>query len=51
MIKVVERLGIQGTYLNIIKAASNKSVANKEGQTKYPWLELQGQSVKQRLKN
>lgn len=28
MIKVLERLGIQGTYLNIIKAAYSKSIAN-----------------------
>ena len=28
MIKVLERLGIQGTYLNIIKTTYNKSIAN-----------------------
>ena len=28
MIKVLERLGIQGTYLNIIKAVYSKPIAN-----------------------
>jgi hypothetical protein len=28
MIKVLERLGIQGTYLNMIKAIHSKPVAN-----------------------
>jgi hypothetical protein len=28
MIKVLERSGIQGTYLNIIKAVDSKPIAN-----------------------
>jgi hypothetical protein len=38
MIKVLERSGIQGPYLNIIKAIYCKPVANiKENGEKLPW--------------
>ena len=33
MIKVLERAGIQGTYLNIIKAIYSKSTANSQQPT------------------
>ena len=42
MIKVLERAGIQGTYLNIIKAIYNKPTANiKLNEEKLPEIPLE----------
>jgi len=38
MIKVLERIGIQGPYLNIVKAIYSKPVAN---------IKLNGENLKQ----
>ena len=45
MIKVLGRLGIQGTYLNILKAVCNKSKANNLNREKFKAIPLKSQTI------
>ena len=48
IIKVLEKAGIQGTYINIIKAIYSKPTANNQHQTK--WRDIQSHPTEIRNK-